>query len=379
MGSWKLSHQDNPLGGDDLVKSLGTSSRTMSDLPVIAITMGDPAGVGPEVILKALARPEPWEVCNPLVVGDPLTLQRVSSLLGIRIPIKVVDVFPQGSTSPVVSVIKATQEDLAHIQWGKVDPRCGRAQVDFLQKALNMALAGEVQAMVTAPIHKVGLKLAGVAFPGHTEMLAQWTNTRKFAMMLAGKFLRVVLVTIHCSLKEALERLSMEGIKEVALLAHRALRDWFGIKKPRLAISGLNPHAGDQGLFGDEEERIITPAVRILKHEGLHVTGPVSPDAVFCMAADGVFDVVVAMYHDQGLIPLKLLERHGAVNLTLGLPIIRTSVDHGTAYDIAGTGKASEQSLLEALMLAARLACHAGLNKSENASQTDSGKGSLPA
>lgn len=291
-----------------------------------------------------------------MVVGDPLVLQRAGELLGSKLPIRILDSLAEGLITGEVNVIRAGGENLEDVQWGKLDARCGRAQVEFLRKAVDMALAGEIQALVTAPIHKVGLKMAGVPFPGHTEMLATWTRAQSFAMMLAGRRLRVVPVTLHCSLKQALERLSTFGIQEAALLAHRALKDWFGISSPRLAIAGLNPHAGDQGLFGDEEERIIAPAVNLLKAQGIQVSGPMVPDAVFRMASDGLFDVVVAMYHDQGLIPLKLLERDRAVNVTLGLPIIRTSVDHGTAYDIAGTGKASEGSLLEALMLAARLA-----------------------
>lgn len=328
----------------------------MRTLPVIAVTMGDPAGVGPEVIVKALARPEPWKVCTPVVVGDPIVLERACKVLGKNTPIRVLDSTASGLGAQGLNVIRATQEDLGGIQWGRLDARCGRAQVDFLRKAVDMALAGQVQAVVTAPIHKVGLKMAGVDFPGHTEMLAAWSGAQSFAMMLAGKRLRVVPVTLHCSIKQALERLSTKGILEAALLAHRALKEWFGIASPRLAVAGLNPHAGDQGLFGDEEERIIAPAVNLLKQRGIQAHGPMVPDSVFRMAADGLFDVVVAMYHDQGLIPIKLLERDEAVNVTLGLPIIRTSVDHGTAYDIAGTGKASEGSLLEALMLAARLA-----------------------
>jgi 4-hydroxythreonine-4-phosphate dehydrogenase len=328
----------------------------MRALPLIAITMGDPAGVGPEVILKALSRPEPWELCRPLVLGDPTIMERASRVLGGVMPIRVLNSVREPVNPKEVALMRATREELGRTRWGKVDPRCGRAQVDFLRKAVELAMAGEVQAVVTAPIHKVGLRLAGVPFPGHTEMLAAWTGAQSFAMMLAGKSLRVVPVTLHCSLKEALERITTQGIKDAARLAHEALRNWFGIPAPRLAIAGLNPHAGDGGLFGDEEERIISPAIKALQQEEIQVQGPMVPDAVFKMAADGLFDVVVAMYHDQGLIPLKLLERDQAVNLTLGLPIIRTSVDHGTAYDIAGTGKASEGSLLEALKLAARLA-----------------------
>jgi 4-hydroxythreonine-4-phosphate dehydrogenase len=210
--------------------------------------------------------------------------------------------------------------------------------------------------MVTCPIHKKGLQAAGVAYPGHTEMLADWTGASSHAMMLTGEHLRVVPVTLHASLKEAIAGIRPEGIEQVIGLTHAALRDWFGFPSPRMAVAGLNPHAGDGGLFGSEEERIIQPAVQASRRRGILVEGPVSPDAVFLMAADGRFDAVVAMYHDQGLIPLKLLDRDNAVNLTLGLPVIRTSVDHGTAYDIAGTGQASEGSLLAAILMAARLA-----------------------
>lgn len=328
----------------------------MQPLPTIAITMGDPAGVGPEIILKALARPEPWEVCRPVVVGDPLTLERARRVLGKAPGIREVSSVAEEVGRGEIPVLRASGEDLGDIAWGKVDPRCGRAQVDFVRRAVDLVLDGEAQAVVTAPIHKMGLRLAGVDFPGHTEMLAHWTGTSRFAMMLAGERLRVVPVTLHCSLRHALERLSAKAIEDVAHLTHEALRHWFNIPTPRLAIAGLNPHAGDGGLFGDEENRIIAPAVRALQGEGIQAQGPMVPDAVFRMAADGLFDAVVAMYHDQGLIPIKLLERDQTVNVTLGLPILRTSVDHGTAYDIAGTGKASQGSLLAAIGLAARLA-----------------------
>lgn len=329
----------------------------MGTLPRIAITMGDPAGIGPEIILKALSKPQPWEVCQPLVVGAKTVLERARDFLGMgSLALKEVSGVAEAAVAGEIPVLPGTEEELGDVRWGRVDPRCGRAQVDFIRKAVDLAMAGQVQALVTAPINKVGLKLAGVGFPGHTEMLASWTKARRFAMMLVGARLKVVPVTLHCSLREAIEGLSRKLIQKTALLTQEALVKWFGIRRPTLAVSGLNPHAGEDGLFGREEETIIAPAVRSLRRRGVQIHGPISPDAVFPMAAEGAYDVVLAMYHDQGLIPLKLLERRQAVNLTLGLPIIRTSVDHGTAYDIAGKGLASDGSLLAAIELAARLA-----------------------
>ncbi len=329
----------------------------ISDLPILGITMGDPAGVGPEILVKALSCDNPWRICRPVVLGDPGVMERARALLREGISIRVISEVPEeGHWSREIRVLPCTGESLQGISWGKLDPRSARAQVDFIRRAVALALEGKVHAVVTAPIHKGGLEWAQVPYPGHTEMLADWTGTTEFAMMLAGEHLRVVPVTLHQSLREAILSLTPDGIQRTIRLAHRALREWFGFPAPRLAVAGLNPHAGDEGLFGNEEQEIIRPAADACRAEGMQVDGPLPPDAVFRMAVDGRFDAVVAMYHDQGLIPLKLLDRDNAVNLTLGLPIIRTSVDHGTAYDIAGTGKASEGSLLAAMEMAARLA-----------------------
>jgi 4-hydroxythreonine-4-phosphate dehydrogenase len=329
----------------------------ISQLPILGITMGDPAGVGPEIIVKALSLARPWEICRPVVVGDPGIMERARAVLGAAAPIRAVSQLPQEGCWPrEIRVLPSTGESLAGISWGELDPRCGRAQVDFIRRAVALAMEGKIHAVVTAPIHKKGLRWAHVPHPGHTEMLAEWTGAAEFAMMLAGEHLRVVPVTLHQALREAISSLTSEAIHTVIRLTHRALRDWFGFSTPRVAVAGLNPHAGDEGLFGSEEQEIIRPAVKACQAEGLGAEGPLPPDAVFRMAMDGRFDAVVAMYHDQGLIPLKLLDRDNAVNLTLGLPIIRTSVDHGTAYDIAGTGKASQGSLMAAMEMAARLA-----------------------
>jgi 4-hydroxythreonine-4-phosphate dehydrogenase len=341
---------------------------TPSKLPLLAITMGDPAGVGPEIIVKALARPRLWKVCRPLVIGVPEIMEKARASVGGRLPVRAVRRGIRQAKKPEIRVLPATPEILKNVAWGRLDPRCGRAQVDFIRKAVEMASAGKVHGVVTCPIHKEGLRDAGVAYPGHTEMLADWTGAPSHAMMLVGEHLRVVPVTLHSSLKEAIAGLCREGIERAVGLTHRALRDWFGFPSPRMAVAGLNPHAGDGGLFGSEEEGIIRPAVQACRDKGIPVEGPFSPDAVFRMAADGRFDAVIAMYHDQGLIPLKLLDRDNAVNLTLGLPIIRTSVDHGTAYDIAGTGQAAEGSLVAAILMAARLASmHFALDRSEPA------------
>jgi len=328
----------------------------MESRPLIAITMGDPAGIGPEIIAKALLRQEIWEICKPVVVGDLPTMERAIELLGTDQRTRPLRSLLEMKGVGEIPVLQAATEDLRDLSWGQVDPRGGRAQVEFIRVAVDLALEDKVRAMVTAPINKVGLRLAGVPFPGHTEMLAHLTGTKRFAMMLAGEKLRVVPVTIHCSLKEAIESLSEDAIWEKGLLTYDALRNWFRVERPKLAVCGLNPHAGDGGLFGDEEQRIIEPAVERLRKEGIDAEGPMVPDAVFRMAAQGQYQAVLAMYHDQGLIPVKLLEMEKAVNLTLGLPIIRTSVDHGTAYDIAGKGIASEESLVQAIKLACKLA-----------------------
>ncbi|MGQ9654203.1 MAG: 4-hydroxythreonine-4-phosphate dehydrogenase PdxA, partial [Thermodesulfobacteriota bacterium] len=294
--------------------------------------------------------------CVPIVIGDPKVMEEARSLSPNAPPIRVVEDVPGHHPREEIIVLPSTSEDLSGIRWGEMDPRCGRAQVDFIRRAVELAVGKRIHAVVTGPIHKEGLRWARVPYPGHTEMLADWTGAREFAMMLAGEHLRVVPVTLHMGLAEAISALSVGGILRVVRLTHRSLKEWFGVHEPRLGVAGLNPHAGEGGLFGKEEVDIIRPSVERSREEGILAEGPFPPDAVFRMAVDGRFDAVVAMYHDQGLIPLKLLDRDNAVNITLGLPIIRTSVDHGTAYDLAGRGEASEGSMVAAICLAARLA-----------------------
>jgi len=297
--------------------------------PIIGITPGDPQGIGPEVIEKALASRSIQKICRPVVFGHP-------ELFDFR---------------------KAK----------RLTPRqCGQLSAFYIRQATEAAMRGQVAAVVTAPISKERLQLAGCRYPGHTEFLADLTGSRQVRMMMAGPLgagplgagprLKVILVTIHEPLKKVAGLLTVRSIAETILVTDQALRKWFGLKRPRLAVAGLNPHAGEGGLFGREEGEKIAPAIRFVRRKGVAVEGPFSPDTVFCRAAEGEFDAVVAMYHDQGLIPLKILHFKDAVNITLGLPIIRTSVDHGTAFDIAGKGIADPRSMIEAIRMAVEMA-----------------------
>ena len=319
--------------------------------PPAAITMGDPAGVGPEVVVKALAA-RPGR--RHLVVGDAGALRRAARTTAAAV--RVCEVAgPDGVTDApgVVHVLPVT--DLPpDLPLGRLDARCGRAAYAYVERASALALAGQVSAVVTAPINKEALHLAGVPFPGHTEMLAHLAGVERVAMMLATPQLRVVLVSVHVALRDALAMLTVELELSTIRLAAQAVRR-LGIDRPRVAVAGVNPHAGENGLFGDEEQRTIAPAVRVAQGESIDASGPWPPDTVFMRARAGAFDVVVCQYHDQGLIPIKYLGLDEGVNVTLGLPFVRTSVDHGTAFDIAGTGRADPSSLLVALEHAEQL------------------------
>lgn len=317
----------------------------------IAITLGDPAGIGPEIVVKALAA-EPERAA--VVVGDVGVLDRAIALTGCRL--RAVDVSHPDEVSlrpGLVHVIPET--DLKRdVRFGHVDPISGRAAHQYVLRGAELAAAGTVSALVTAPIHKEALRAAGCPHPGHTEILATLAGVGRVAMMLAAPDLRVVLASIHVSLRQAIAMLDVERELETIVLAHEAgIR--LGYEQPRIAVAGLNPHAGENGMFGDEETAIIAPAIERACEAGIDASGPWAPDTVFLRAREGEFDVVVCQYHDQGLIPVKYLGLHHGVNVTLGLPYVRTSVDHGTAFDIAGTGKADERSLLAALRVAHRL------------------------
>jgi 4-hydroxythreonine-4-phosphate dehydrogenase len=326
--------------------------------PILAITMGDPGGVGPEIIAKALAHSEVYDQSRPLVVGERRALDAAIRITGRPLEVRCVERPSEaGEHQGTVDLIDLNNIDIEQIGRARVCPEVGRAAYEYLERATQMALRDEVGAIVTAPLNKEALSEAGWVGVGHTELLARFAGVadKSVAMMLASKSLRVVHVSTHVSLRRAIEMVTPERIATAARLAGETARDIVG-RDPHLAIAGLNPHAGEHGLFGSEEQEFIEPAVEQLRAEGWHVSGPLSPDTVFLRAAAGDFDVVIAMYHDQGHIPSKFAGFDDTVNVTLGLPIVRTSVDHGTAYDIAGTGKANEANLLAAIDLAAQMA-----------------------
>ena len=325
----------------------------MSDRPLIAVTMGDPAGVGPEVVVKALSNPEIHARCSPLVVGQERILNDTARILDCSTVFETVEDPETDPGRGKVAVIEAGPREPL-LPAGRPSAAGGRIAVAAIERAAGLALGKKVRAIVTAPISKEAIRKAGSTFPGHTEMLASLTGARTFAMMLVGGGLRVSLATIHIPLREVPVALSAAGIEEVIELTRDALPG-FGESGSAIAVCGLNPHAGESGIMGEEDRRVIAPAVRAAGRRGIAVSGPWPADTVFHRALRGEFAAVVAMYHDQGLIPLKTLAFDSGVNLTLGLPIIRTSVDHGTAYDIAGRGAASPSSLLAAIKVAAEL------------------------
>ncbi len=335
----------------------------MKRLPYIGITMGDPAGVGPEIIVMALTDPKLHQWCHPVVLGDGAVLSDTISRLG-KMGLMAGDIAINFVSTPSDAVGKPGVMDLMAvsnlasqaIQPGRPVVAGGKAMVDYILRAVDMAVHNEIQGMVTAPISKVLMHQAGYKYDGHTQLIAHETKAENYVMMLAGDRLRVVLVTIHCALKAVPELLTQKGIYKTIAMTAKALKEDLGFERPRLAVAALNPHAGEEGLFGTEEREMITPAISQAQNLGIDVKGPFPADTLFHQAAAGRFDAVVAMYHDQGLIPLKLLHFSDAVNVTLGLPIIRTSVDHGTAYDIAGTGRADPSSLKAAIRMATEMA-----------------------
>jgi 4-hydroxythreonine-4-phosphate dehydrogenase len=319
--------------------------------------MGDPVGIGPELLVMALSDPAIYQICRPLVIGDLAALIRARNRFAPQLEIRRVSKPEEGLYEHgVLDLLPLSDLAETDLIFGRPTAAGGAAMVSYILTAVNLAINKEVAGMVTGPISKTALKMAGYAYPGHTELLKDKTGAREVAMMLAGGNFRVVLATIHMPLKDVPRHLSQEGLVRLFALTCRALREDFGILQPRLAVAALNPHASEGGLFGSEEMEIIIPAVLQAHDQGLPVTGPFPSDTLFWRHSQGEFDAVCAMYHDQGLIPVKLLHFKDAVNVTLGLPIIRTSVDHGTAYDLAGTGQADPGSLKAAIRLAAEMA-----------------------
>jgi len=361
-----------------------TTTKTMQEtaaaawLPIIAVTMGDPAGVGPEIAAKALASEEVYRISKPLVVGDASIMERAAGLVDRSLHINSIDDPLQAKFQlGTIDVIDQHTIDVRTFEFGKISSAAGHAAFEAVRKVIELAMAGRVDATVTGPINKEALNLAGHAFSGHTEIYANYTNTKDYSMMLAHGELRVVHVSTHVSLKQACELVKKERVLSVIQLAHSAMQN-FGMKHPRIGVAGLNPHASDGGLFGTEEQEEIAPAIAEARCCGIDAEGPIPPDTVFSKAAGGYYDIVVAMYHDQGHIPVKMSgflwdnvratwKSVQGVNITLGLPIIRTSVDHGTAFDQAWKGTASEESMVEAI----RYAVNFARNRSWSSSKTD--------
>jgi 4-hydroxythreonine-4-phosphate dehydrogenase len=326
--------------------------------------MGDVAGVGPELIARAWGDSPLRALVRPIVVGSRPVLERALALAGVRASVQSIsspeEALPSASLVPCLD---PSLDDLSSVPPGLVDPRAGRAAHEFLITAADLALAGRLDAITTLPLNKEGLRAGGVRHPGHTEVLAERCGVTDHAMMLylatpggpTGNGLGVLHVTLHVALRQVFALITEESVESKILLADRALRPFTGGRPPRVAVAALNPHAGEAGLFGDEEARIIAPAVARARQAGVDVTGPVAADTLFARALAGEFDAVVAMYHDQGHVAIKTIGFDRAVNVTLGLPIVRTSVAHGTAYDIAWTGRAETSSLIEAVRVAARM------------------------
>ncbi len=334
-------------------------------LPRIALTLGDPAGIGPETIVGCWSDPAIHGCCRPLAVGHPEMLRRAARLLNRAL--RVEEVASPAAAEPsaeVIPCLRAGSDDVLDVPPGRIDARGGQAAYDALVAAARMALAGDVDGITTAPLHKAALWQAGHRYPGHTELLAELCGVDDFAMMLylpAGDEVRgraglaIVHVTLHMSLADALAALDEEKVLRKARLVDGVMRKLKG-SAPRVGVCALNPHAGEEGLFGSEEQTIIRPAVARGRAEGLDLTGPLPADTLIARAREGEFDAVVAMYHDQGHIAIKLLAMHRAVNVTLGLPIVRTSVAHGTAFDLAWQGRTETSGMVSAIEVASRLA-----------------------
>lgn len=326
--------------------------------PRVGITFGDPAGIGPEIVLKSVAAPEVRAICTPVIIADRKEIQRQASLLALPCDYPVVSEAELDETPDPDGIIIDVGSESHKVRWGELSRAAGQTAIACIEAGARLALAGRLDAIATAPINKEALKLAGSPFPGHTEMLTSLCGANDSLMCFFAGELRVILLTIHVSLSDAIKAITKERVARALVLADRELRR-FGVVSPRIAVAGLNPHAGEHGLFGSEEVREIEPAITECRaRHRIDASGPFPADTLFVRAARGEFDAVVACYHDQGLIAVKCLAFGEAVNVTLGLPIIRTSVDHGTAFDIAGRGVADPGSMIEAIKLAARLATH---------------------
>jgi 4-hydroxythreonine-4-phosphate dehydrogenase len=328
--------------------------------PLIAITMGDPCGIGPEVIVKGLLDKTLYDLCRLFVIGDADWMLQAAAHFAPSLEICPIKDLNEGNFRPGrLEVLDPAPESLPRqFQYGKPHPAAASLALGAITLAARMALQNEINGIATGPIHKEQMQGIGFSFPGHTEFFADMAKTDAFGMMMVGGGLRIMLTTIHLSLKEMIGQIRTERVYEAIRLTAVSLKRDFGLPEPRLAVAALNPHAGERGLFGDEEKREVLPAIEMAQAEGIEVSGPYPADTLFYQLKQGRFDAAVALYHDQALIPIKLLAFGNAVNVTVGLPFIRSSVDHGTAYDIAGQGVADEGSLQEAVRLAVEMARH---------------------
>ena len=324
--------------------------------PTVAVTMGDAAGIGPEVIVPALVHPDVLGRCRPVVIGDAERLRRAATVLGHPAEIVVVDDVAAADPGPDRICVLQVGELPVDLPWGAVSAAAGEGAYRYVEAAAALAVAGTVQAICTAPLNKEALHAAGHRFPGHTELLAHLTGTEEVSMMLSTPTVKVVHVTTHIGLIDAVARIEPGLVERTVRRGHEALVR-SGVMAPRIGVCGINPHAGENGLFGyGEEAEKIVPALEVRRADGIDARGPLPADTAFFLAGRGDYDLIVAMYHDQGHGPVKVLGIENGVNLTVGLPVIRTSVDHGTAFDIAGTGRADPGSMVEALRQAVELA-----------------------
>jgi 4-hydroxythreonine-4-phosphate dehydrogenase len=331
--------------------------------PVIAITMGDPAGIGAEIAVRALDNEEIYKKSKPVIIGSRCVIEDAIKFIPLNLKLNVItDTKEIKGEFGNIDLVDLNNITFAEFDYGKVNKKAGKASLEYIYRGIDLAMTGQVDAVVTGPIHKEAIKAAGSPFAGHTEIFATRTKTKDYAMMLADESLRVIHVSTHVSLRRACDLVKKERVLTVIHLADKALKD-LGIKHPKIGVAGLNPHAGEGGLFGNEELKEIIPAIKQAKKENITVDGPVPPDTIFSKVIGGQYDIAVVMYHDQGHIPMKVTgfkynkatnkwSSMSGVNVTVGLPIIRTSVDHGVAFGKAGEGRANEESMVEAIKMA---------------------------
>ncbi len=323
---------------------------------LVGITMGDPCGIGPEIILKSLKSPSIRKIANYVIIGNKDVFEQTSRTLKIPLKYRVISHLSEIENSKQsISLLSIGNFKANLIKQKRATVDGGDLSVQCVIRGINLAMSGHIAALVTAPICKEAIHLGGYGYPGHTEMLKNFSGAERVVMLMAGGKLRVAFVTTHIALKDVPLSITVDDILETIIISDSNLKQYFGIKKPRIAVCGLNPHAGEEGIFGDEERKFIIPAIEKAKKKGIQCDGPVSADTIFYKALKGSYDVIVAIYHDQGAIPLKLHAFESGVNITLGIPFIRTSPDHGTAYDIAGKGIANPRSMMEAIKMAVKM------------------------